>query len=541
MNKKFTLKIIAFFIYSALNSHNAEAASLSIEQRLTLLERELQRNNQELQSTRKELQQYKAYFDKAPVQPSGKNTNSVNNEKTIDKIKGPISIASVNNKRHTPSDDVRDMTLGDLSQYIKDDIGFEYSGYFRSGWSTGTRGAPKSYAIGSLGRFGQENGAWYDLQLSQKVYDDHSGKIAKAVIMLDGNVGQQYVSGWFDKESENVLQFSDIYLTTKGFLPFAPDADFWVGKHALQKYEIQMLDWKSHRTDAGSGVGIENWQLGAGKLNLALIREDINAHETGYMTSGKYQQINTNSLEIRYKNIPLWDKAFLEVSGRYIKPNKTDTNHKNENSGLYYDVRDAWITGLILRQNFSGGGFNELTLQGANNSLASGFARLNGANPSFSNNSSGDYYGKQTNGTAFRIISQGENYLHPDVIMAHALVYANGRDVYSYDTGAHNDFDTLRAVVRPAYIWSKNNQTGVELGWFRQKNKDGGKAYNESGYKTTLYHAFKVDTSILTSRPEIRFYGTYLKVQENDISHFKFSDEKSDQFTLGVQAEVWWK
>ncbi|KAA0648090.1 maltoporin, partial [Escherichia coli] len=42
-----------------------------------------------------------------------------------------------------------------------------------------------------------------------------------------------------------------------------------------------------------------------------------------------------------------------------------------------------------------------------------------------------------------------------------------------------------RAVVRPAYIWDQYNQTGVELGYFTQQNKDANSnKFNESGYKT---------------------------------------------------------
>ena len=102
--------------------------------------------------------------------------------------------------------------------------------------------------------------------------------------------------------------------------------------------------------------------------------------------------------------------------------------------------------------------------------------------------------------------------MRDDVIMANAIVYSFGNDVYSYETGAHSDFESIRAVVRPAYIWNKYNQTGVELGYFKQQNKDvTGKKYNESGYKTTLFHTFKVNTSMLTSRPEIRFMRLILK------------------------------
>jgi carbohydrate-specific outer membrane porin len=56
--------------------------------------------------------------------------------------------------------------------------------------------------------------------------------------------------------------------------------------------------------------------------------------------------------------------------------------------------------------------------------------------------------------------------------MANAIVYSFGNDVYSYETGAHSDFESIRAVVRPAWIWDKYNQTGVELGYFKQQNKD---------------------------------------------------------------------
>ena len=96
-------------------------------------------------------------------------------------------------------------------------------------------------------------------------------------------------------------------------------------------------------------------------------------------------------------------------------------------------------------------------------------------------------------------------------------------------------------MVRPAWIWDTYNQTGVELGWFTQTNKkEDGEKLKESGYKTTLYHALKVDTSILNSRPEIRFYGTWLRMLDNELSNYSFADNKKDQFTVGVQAEVWW-
>ncbi|MDW4710930.1 carbohydrate porin, partial [Escherichia coli] len=79
------------------------------------------------------------------------------------------------------------------------------------------------------------------------------------------------------------------------------------------------------------------------------------------------------------------------------------------------------------------------------------------------------------------------------------------------------------------------------LGYFTQQNKDANSnKFNESGYKTTLFHTFKVNTSMLTSRPEIRFYATYIKALENELDGFTFEDNKDDQFAVGAQAEIWW-
>ncbi len=67
-----------------------------------------------------------------------------------------------------------------------------------------------------------------------------------------------------------------------------------------------------------------------------------------------------------------------------------------------------------------------------------------------------------------------------------------------------------------------------------------GVTLNESAYKTTLWHALKVGESILGSRPEIRFYGTYINILDNELSNFKFNENSKDEFMAGIQAEVWW-
>lgn len=62
---------------------------------------------------------------------------------------------------------------------------------------------------------------------------------------------------------------------------------------------------------------------------------------------------------------------------------------------------------------------------------------------------------------------------------------------------------------------------------------------NPNKLKVGLY-ALKVGETLLESRPEIRFYGTYINILDNELSRFKFSQDSKDEFMLGVQAEVWW-
>jgi carbohydrate-specific outer membrane porin len=439
------------------------------------------------------------------------------------------SSTSNNNATSSDSNPVKtSFTLTEFKDFIKDEIGFSFNGYFRGGWSTSKNGKPKNYAEGALGRFGNEYGGWYDLIFKQKVFDE-DGRRVDAIVMIDGNVATNKAVGQFNTQDDNIMQFSDIYLETKGFVPYFPEAKLWVGKHVLPYNEIQMLDWKTQKTPAGGGIGIENLKIGVGKLDVALVRADVNLKKQE--NDVKKEDVDLNEIDVRYRDIPLWKNATLGINARYSAPNKS----KLQDS---ISVKNAWLGSFVLRQNDFFGGFNQVTLQTATNSVAAQFANINTNNPEFASNSDNDYIGTHS-GKAYRLVSEGEAYLSDNVIVAHALALTTGNDVYSYDLNkSHVDFKSFKSAVRPAYIWDKYNQSGIELGYFKQKNKSNSKTFVEEGYKTTFYHSFKVGKSILSSRPDIRFYLSYIESLNNDISKFEFNG-KDHQLSFGVQTEVW--
>ncbi|EMM4083032.1 carbohydrate porin [Shigella flexneri] len=192
-----------------------------MEQRLAALEKDLMETKKELQHYKDEEKSRQVVYISTPTK-----------ETPVAQQKPDAVLVQSTNLGDKSTQSTTSMSMKDLGKYIKDEIGFSYNGYFRSGWATTNKGAPKSWATGSLGRLGNEYTSWFDLQFSQRVYDEN-GRTAHAVVLLDGNVGQSYSAGWFgdNTTNENYMQFSDMYLTTKGFLPFAPEADFWVGKH----------------------------------------------------------------------------------------------------------------------------------------------------------------------------------------------------------------------------------------------------------------------------------------------------------------------
>lgn len=550
--------LIGASLHLCLMSNHVSAQPLTIEQRLAALEKneaisqiKLKETQDKLDDALKELAVYKKKKNVVSFSEYDKKMQVAGRQRADDTVLFHAQVYRYIDKVTESEDKIKpkgsslenhqlslpkpsDMDIDKLAKAIENEIGFSFHGYFRSGWGTSTNGSPESWANGSLGRFGNEHGSWYDLLFNQKLYDK-DGRSAKAVIMMDGNVGESYVKEPFDSDSENMMQFSDIYVSTKGFITAIPDAVFWVGRHKLRGQEYKMLDFTYHKGASASGIGLENVPLGKGTFAIGLGREDLDNYSKDKAST---QQVNTNAFDIRFRNFPLTENTTGDFYGRYSMANKSDSQKRTQDSGEYYDVKSAWMLTGIINDKLDRNGFTEYSAQIANNSLASSFAKVYGGSTNFG--SGRYYYGNHTNGISWRLGEQGEFYPTQNTIVAHTLLYTHGNDVYTYETGAHTSFDSIRAVVRPAYIFNDYNQSGVEFGYFHQKNTNSGVSLRESGMKTTLFHEFKLGTSAFNSKMDIRFYATWLKVLDNSIDNYTFADEKHDQISFGAQTEIFW-
>ena len=179
-------------------STHAMAASLTVEQRLELLEKALKDTQSELKKYKDE-EKARNQIWVANTQPGENKTSSaqqvVSPPAPARAAQKPAAVLVKNEQPAANGESIySSMTMKDFSKFVKDEIGFSYNGYYRSGWGTASHGSPKSWAIGSLGRFGNEYSGWFDLQLKQRVYQEGNRRV-DAIVMLDGNVGQQYSSG----------------------------------------------------------------------------------------------------------------------------------------------------------------------------------------------------------------------------------------------------------------------------------------------------------------------------------------------------------
>lgn len=409
-------------------------------------------------------------------------------------------------------------------------LALDFHGYVRSGISSSTNGDQQVWAAGKLGRLGNETDGDWIVMLSQELYKDDQGHSFSVYSKFEGDPALKKETEW-----DGNWGMDDFYITAKGYMAFDPGSTIWVGKRGFGSREIQMLDYKILRT-SGNGAGIEDVSLGKGYLAASVIRQDADIYDadtTDTTTISSSNDYNVNMFDIRYGKLPISSNSQLELVGDYFIANKTDAQDVLEDEDYVYAAdNSARMTGIITTKLDTGS--NQFSLQAANKNLAGNYANVRGRPSLYLTNADNqDAYG-------WRITNAGEFMLSQNVIFEHAIAYAE-----AYKTAAVSDvyYDSAKSfniVGRPAYIWSKNHKTALELGWYTQTNKLAGESYQESGKKVTLAHILSPGISMMNVRPEIRFYTSYLKVDKNEIDQFLFNDSKNHQISFGVQAEAWW-
>jgi len=382
----------------------------------------------------------------------------------------------------------------------------EFHGYFRAGVGvSGDSGQQVAYEKGNLGRLGNEDDVYSEIQLSKEVAESN-GIIFKvnSMLAMTSNGSNDWESVEDDDANFALRQFN---VEAKGV--FGGDEVIFAGKRYNQRHDVHITDFY-YWDISGAGAGIENLAVGPGKMTAMWVRSD---RSDVVDTGNNGDALNVNIIDLRYGGLDLWDGASLEMGIDYALTNESSSFTGTEpQDGV---MLTAEVTHSLL------GGFNKTAIQygteGFGKALAYG--------------GSGNWYGAEAEdgASAFRILNHGVVSFGDKVDFAHMIRYSEGTDV---EAGQSDDITNFSVVIRPEYKWNDNNKTILELGTYMGTNADGS---DVGGQKYTLAQALTAGSSFW-ARPEIRVYASYLTDSETE----SFANNTSDsEYNLGVQAEAW--
>ena len=430
---------------------------------------------------------------------------------------------------------------------------FDFHGYMRAGVGHFSRGGSQaSFEEDKVGRLGNEADTYGEFEFDSRVFKKGDTEFFFQSMIAgksmgdndyeatdrNGNPGENGFGSTSSEDAEFALR--QLNIQAKGLIPGKKDATIWAGKRYYQRHDIHIWDYYYWNV-SGSGAGLENLQLGPGKLSIAWMRkahDSVTELETGEKAqhwtwddkTGTYKKVsnsmgNINLYDIRYAG-SYWDGGYLEFGASLMDPDKSSSQH------YIYDV--GLSTLLTAEATFSGSwGFNKTTLQYGNRGW-----KPNNHNfwyQSYSDNSS-DYF--------WMLINQGEASIGTDKFhLMHAIRYVyNHQDGDKHGWNGRDRNEKLLAVaVRPSYQVTTYSRIMAEVGAFWNKADQETSAGDTQGQKYTLAYAIAPSAS-LWARPEIRFYVSYLhssnakKISDNLYDGDSFSSGTN----FGVQAEAWW-
>ncbi|WAH51194.1 maltoporin [Pseudescherichia vulneris] len=413
----------------------------------------------------------------------------------------------------------------------------DFKGYARSGigW-TGSGGPQECFqATGAQSKYrlGNECETYAELKLGQEVW-----KEGDKSFYFDTNVAYS-VSQQNDWEATSPA-FREANVQGKNLIEALPGSTIWAGKRFYQRHDVHMIDFY-YWDISGPGAGIENIDLGFGKLSLAGTRSS----ESG--GSSTFADRDPITGDRTYNNIVPNDVFDVRLAGLEVNPGGTlefgvDYGHTNLPDDYYLQPnasKDGWLfTGEHVQT--IGTGFNKFVVQYATDSMTS--------------NGKGIPQGAQLNndGHLLRFIDHGSISMGDRWDMMYVGMY---QDI-DLDNGNGTRWWTVG--VRPMFKWTPIMSTLLEVGYDNVKSQRTDSTNDQ--VKVTLAQQWQAGDSIW-SRPALRVFATYAKWDESfgfanngsdrtagltpgyayqDTSARTFSRGDDDEWTFGAQMEIWW-
>ena len=402
----------------------------------------------------------------------------------------------------------------------------DFHGYARSGigW-TGSGGEQQCFqATGAQSKYrlGNECETYAEIKLGQEVW-----KEGDKSFYFDTNVAYS-VAQQNDWEGTDPA-FREANVQGKNLIERLPGSTIWAGKRFYQRHDVHMIDFY-YWDISGPGAGIENIDLGFGKLSLAATRSSESGGSGTFADRDKfgnrvYDNIVPNDVfDVRLAGLETNPGGTLELGVDYGHTNIPDDYSLQPGAS-----KDGWMLTAEHTQSMLKG-FNKFVLQYATDSMTS--------------SGKGVPQGGSINndGSMWRVLDHGAISLGDSWDLMYVGMY---QDI---DRDNNNGTQWWTVGVRPMYKWTPIMSTLMEIGYDNVKSQR--TSDRNSQYKVTLAQQWQAGDSIW-SRPAIRVFATYAKWDEkwgyndsgvayNDTSAKTFSRGDNDEWTFGAQMEIWW-
>ncbi|HGF0771674.1 TPA: maltoporin [Kluyvera georgiana] len=415
----------------------------------------------------------------------------------------------------------------------------DFHGYARSGigW-TGSGGEQQCFqatGAGSKYRLGNECETYAELKLGQEVW-----KEGDKSFYFDTNVAYS-VAQQNDWEATDPA-FREANVQGKNLIEWLPGSTIWAGKRFYQRHDVHMIDFY-YWDISGPGAGIENVDLGFGKLSLAATRSQEAGGSYIFTSNDTYHNFKDTAndvFDVRLAGLETNPDGVLELGVDYGRANYTDGYSLADGAS-----KDGWMFTAEHTQSMLKG-YNKFVVQYATDAMTTqGKGQSQG---SFTGND----YNKDTeigvvdnkinnNGDMWRILDHGAISLGEKVDLMYVGMYQN------IDRDDGNGTKWWTVGVRPMYKWTPIMSTLMEVGYDNVKSQKTGDTNNQ--YKITLAQQWQAGDSIW-SRPAIRVFATYAKWDEKwgydngiaykDTSAKTYSRGDNDEWSFGAQMEIWW-
>ncbi|KQN46570.1 porin [Serratia sp. Leaf50] len=503
----------------------AESSPLDIEARLNAMEKRLQ-----LAENRAAKAEARA--SEAEKQVKQLETRTANNEIQTREVartaeKTQQQAANVAQRTETLANNEKSTPHGD--------DGFKFSGYARSGIIMNDSGAstesgpyvtPAGQTGGAVGRLGNENNTYVEVNLEHR-QTMASGATSRYKVMLAD--GQRSYNDWTGATSElNVRQAFVELGSLPTFTGAFKDATLWAGKRFdRDNFDIHWLD-----SDiiflSGTGGGIYDVKWGDNlKSNFSLYGRNFDDLK------------DDNNNDTRIENYIVTANNFAGPMQWMLSGLRGKNNQQRENDAIQ-GSSNAAETGFHTMLAYHGDSFYGLR-EGTSKT-----ALLYGHGLGAEVKALGSDGRLTADANTLRLATYGITPLSKDWSIAPAILAQQSKDRYI----SGDDYKWVTLNARLIQKITDNFELAYE-GSYQYMNLDprGYNSYNKvSGgfYKLTFAPTFKVgDISDMLSRPEIRFFASYMDWSK-DLDNYSSSDAfgtdgftAGGQWNFGIQMETW--